>query len=198
MGIAYRIYKNNGYGGPVDLSTPVGDTALLTFDTSPLLTGSDYTWAVYPYDTVTGYEDRTADSRVRFLLDDQGDDATSLPLAPQFLAALAGSGGTAKVTWYYPLGMPVSGFHVYAWRSSDPPNWTTPAGAVGGALPRDGTSHARAYRFLLTGLADGVAYSVGVRGFNSFGEAINSGTASVTGRSSGPAPIPSLTATQTA
>lgn len=195
MGIAYRIYSSDGLGGPVDYSAPVADVPALSWDTPTLTAPGDYTWAVHPYDTVTGYEDRTADSRARVTLDASGEDTAGLPVAPVMLSARAGAGGTARVLWYYPAGLPVSGFHVYVWVASGPPEWVIPAGAVGGTSGgNDGGSHARPFRFTLTGLSDGVLYSVGVRGYNATGEGQNTGTVSVTGASSGPAPVVALTA----
>lgn len=194
-GIAYRLYASDGLGGPVDESAPVADISGLTWDTPTLAAGSDTTFTVHPYDLATGHEDRTSDARVRVILDASGEDTAGLPVAPVMLSARPASGGTAKVLWYYPVGLPVAGFHVYAWDASGAPDWVSPVGSVGGVmLVGDGTSHARPFSFLLTGLADGVVYSVGVRGYNSTGEGQNVGTVPVTGTSTGPAPVVALTA----
>lgn len=195
MGISYKIYSNDGFGGPVDYSTPAADVSALTWDSPPLAAGGSYTFAVHPYDTVTGYEDRTADSRVSIALDDTGEDTAGLPAAPLMLSARPADGGTARVVWYYPQGLPVSGFHVYAWDASGPEDWVSPVGSVSGSLLGAEGSHARPFRFTLTGLSDGVVYSVGVRGYNAAGEGRNTGAASVTGRSSGPSAVVGLTAT---
>jgi hypothetical protein len=196
MTIQYRIYRSDGIGGPVDYSAPVADVSALTWDTPTLTPGGDYAFAVHPYDTVTNYEDRTADSRARITLDATGEDTAGLPVAPVMLSARPGAGGTARVQWYYPVGLPVSGFHVYAWVASGSPDWVIPVGSVGGTSGgNDGTSHARPFRFTLTGLADGVLYSVGVRGYNAVGEALNANTVAVSGANAGPSPVVALAAT---
>jgi hypothetical protein len=195
MAIQYHIYGNDGAGGPVNYAAPVASVSGLTWNTPTLAPGGSYTFAVHPYDDVTGFEDRTADSRVSIVLDAGGLDTAGLPVPPLFVAVKPLSGGTARLVWYYPPGLSVSGFHVYSWPTSGPANWASPVGSVGGTSQgNDGSSHARPFSFLLTGLSDGVAYAVGVRGYNASGEGQNTDTVNVTGRTSGPLAVVSLTA----
>src|SRR6185437_13991459 len=157
MSIQYRVYKNDGLGGPVDLSTIVVTTASLTYTSGTLATPSDTTFLVRAFDTVTGYEDQAVDARVRVVLDASGHDLSTFPSAPVGLSVSPRVGGTAIATWIYPPGLPgakPTGFHVYL--GTPTPSYGSPVATLG----YDPTKPGKAYQATLAVLSDGVVYQV--------------------------------------
>ena len=185
MAIHYNIYVNDSADGPVDYSTPIasGVTALF-WDSGTLAVSTDTTFAVRAFDTVTGYEEQGVQARVRVVLDAAGSDITDRPSKPVGLTVVPMAGGTARVHWLYPPGLPglpPTGFHVYlnaVLVATVPPNLNT----------------FNPYSASLSGLADGVTYTVTVSAFNAVADGPLA-TALVTGMASGPDPVINLTAT---
>jgi hypothetical protein len=188
--IEYRVYANDGAGGPVDLTSPVATVSGLSWTSGPLGLPSDNTWLVHAYSPASGLEDLNADARVRVVLDPGGADVTARPNAPVGLSAVATAGGTLAVTWTYnPGGQGGSptGFHVYL--GTPTPSYGTPAATAPYTAP------GVAYRAALAGLADGVTYQVAVRAYNATAEEANTAVASAVASAAGPSPVDDLTAT---
>lgn len=180
----------NGGTGLVDYSTPLATTALLTWAT-PALTTGDWVFAVRAFDTVSGLEESNVDATVTIRIDAGLADVTAIPTAPVGLAAVATAGGEARVSWTCPAGgNRPTGFHVYK-GTGGVPNYASIA-ATATAVPR--TTGLTRYSAILTGLADGTEYTIGVRAFNATGEETNVATVAVTGDSTAPASVTNLTA----
>lgn len=187
MATQYRIFANDLAGGPVDYSTVVATTASPTYSPAALPAGSDATFAVRAYDTVSGLTETNVDAVVRIATDAAGADVTGLPNAPTHLSATPGAAGSMTVRWSYNpggQGGAPTGFHVYA---------GTPA--VSYATPAATVSHVRgkpAYSATLAALADGAAYQFAVRAYNGTGEESNTATAAAVASSTGPAAVEAL------
>jgi hypothetical protein len=191
--IAYRVYRNDGAGGPVDYATPVATTAGLGYTTPPLAAPGDWTYAVRPIDLGTGREDQGRDTILRLVLAADGSDITYRPGAPTGLAADPGGPGGLRATWSWVPDRPrdesrsPDGFRV--WTSlhpaaidyAAPPAATVPAGDD--LLRYDA---ARTFDAALTGLAPDALHRVAVRAFNAWGE--DPGTAYVVARAAGSLP----------
>lgn len=188
MSIAYRIYANDGAGGPVDYSTAVATTSGLTYATAALALGSDTTFAVRAYDTASLLEDQNVDARCRVLLDAAGVDITGRPRPISGLSAVARAGGTARVEWAWPYAARPypTGFKVWLTAGSTTNFAASPAATVAFTGPSGAAT--------LAGLADGSAYVVSVRAYTALADDGNTLSAAVTGDSTGPA-APTLTLT---
>jgi hypothetical protein len=190
MSIRYHIYANSGIGDAVDYSTPIGDTATTTFSPPALTVPGDYTFAVRPYDTVSGLEDQNVDARVRIVTDAAGVDVTGRPNPPTGLTARATAGGTAALGWTYnPLGEPGTPTHFHVYRGIGAVDYTTPIATI------DYSPALRSYRATISGLAHGTTYLIGVRAFNATSEEPNTVTVVVTGDTTGPDAVDDLGAT---
>jgi hypothetical protein len=189
MSVSYHVYSNDGLGGPVDYTSIVATTALLVHPVGPLDYGSDWTFAVRAYDTVSALEERNADARVRILVSAAGADLAGLPNAPSGLGVRATAGGGATVRWTYNprgQGAPPTGFRVYV--GTPTPSFGSPAATVPYA------AGASTFSASLSGLSDGTDYQAAVRSYNASGEESNTSAASFTAASVGPAPVSGLTA----
>jgi hypothetical protein len=190
MATAYRIYQNDFSGGPIDYATVVDDTASLTYAAAPIPVNSDVSFAVRAYDTVSGLEERNTDAVVRIVTDAAGINRANTPASPTGLTVTATAGGTAKVEWSYPPGVPSkrpSGFRVWFVASPGPINYAATPDAVADFMGPG------AHRATLSGLTDGVDYLVGVRAYNSDGDDGNSSSVVVTGSTIGPDAVEGLT-----
>lgn len=193
MSTRYRVYKNDGAGGPVDYGTVVATvTSGTSCVASALATPSDTTFAVRAYDSVSGLEEDNVDCRVRIVIDAAGVDVTNRPNAPVGLTARATAGGGAVVEWGYATagqrGAP-TGFKVWATAGASVNYAVSPAATVSYAAGRP--SHTAT----LTGLVDGTSYSIGVRATNAKGDETNTNKTTVVGDSTGPDAVEGLTAT---
>ena len=99
MPVAYHIYANDGRGGPVDYSRPIGNTAALTFTTPALALSSDFTFAVRAYDVATGLEEANTAAVARTVVDAKGLDVTGLPKPPHAVAVVPTQDGACQVSW---------------------------------------------------------------------------------------------------
>lgn len=191
MATQYHVYGNDGAGGPVDYSTPIGTTATLSFSPPALATPSDNTFAVRAFDTVSTLEELNTDCRVRIVIDASGVDITTRPNAPSDLAAVPTAGGGARVSWSYNAagqgGAPTS-FKV----------WLTVGGVVNYGVAPSATATYSSGRWFysvdLTGLVHGTDYAVGVRATNATGDELNTLSTSVRGDNTGPDPVENLAA----
>lgn len=101
MGILYRVYSNNGTGGPIDYGTPVGVVAESVFETGELQVPSDNLFGIRSFDASSQLEEANTDVRIRIVIDSEGRDITSRPNAPHALVARPTSPGTWMVRWAY-------------------------------------------------------------------------------------------------
>lgn len=191
MSTHYRVYANDGLGGPLDLTTPIGTTSSLTFDTPALAAPSDNTFLVRPYDTASGLENQGVDATVRIVIDATGADVTGRPNAPTNVQARPIAGAGVRVTWSYNpalQGGAPTAFKV--WVQAGAIDYApTPAAVVAYS------SGAFEFTADVTGLTDGVTYTAGVRATNATGDETNTATTTATADGSGPAGIDALTAT---
>jgi hypothetical protein len=191
-GLEYQIYSNTGIGDPIDYSLAIATTGLLTWTSSPLAHPGTWRFGVRAYSTATGLEEENLDASVTIVLDASGVDITNQPKAPTSLRAIARAGGTIRVEWAYntinPFPIP-TGFKVYS-GTGGTPDYTTPVATVafGGAV-------AGSFQTDVTGLADGTAYTFGVRAYNATAQEANTSTVTCTADATGPAAVVSLTAT---
>src|SRR6516225_12308007 len=101
MAILYRIYGNNGTGGPVDFSSPIATVQELSYATGPLNASGDYTFLVRAYDPGTGFEDGNTEARVRVSIGPDGSDMSGVPGPPTALSFIPLGGGGAGLSWVY-------------------------------------------------------------------------------------------------
>lgn len=190
MATNYHIYSSNGLGGPVDYSTIVATRSTLTYDVGPLDYGSDWTFAVRAFDTVSGLEESNVDARVRILVSAAGADLAGLPNAPFGLKAVPTSGGGMKVTWAYnPRGQGAAptNFHIY--KGTPTVSYASPAATVSYAV----SSHN--FSATLTSLTNGATYQFSVRAYNASGEETNTVIFTAKASTSGPSPATNLAST---
>ena len=187
--ILYRVYANDGHGGPIDYSTPVAEVSDATWTSGPLVAASSYRFGVRAYDTRSGLEESNIDASTALALDALARDATRTPPAPVGLRAIPLAGGAVRLEWSSPAASaarsPIQ-FNVYlnpgAIASFASPTATTPA-----SNSRNGV-----HSIDLAGLADGVIYAVVVRAANGSGEEPNTAAVHVTADATAPAPIDGL------
>jgi len=191
MAIQYHVYENDGAGGPIDYSTPVATVSGLSWLSGTLAAGSDTSWGVRAYDTVSGLEEANLTATARVRLDAGGNDVTAVPNAPRAITTRAGAAGTAIVEWVY----------VAAGESAAPTGfrvWLTAGGTVNYAVSPAATVSAvgngpiRTYSTTLSGLTDGATYSIGVRAYNATGEEPNETKATVVGSTVPPSNVTGL------
>lgn len=171
MAIQYRIYKSPDAGGPVDYSSVVATvTSGTTWATSPIPTGSDVTYAVRAFDTVTGLEERNVTATFRQRTGGSGQDLSAVPNAALAVAGVATGTTSAQVAWVFEPGAgttPPTGFKVYASATaftSTPPSGLTPKATVAYVRGR------RHYTASATGLSPGTTYHVAVVPYNAAGD----------------------------
>lgn len=192
MATQYRIYKNDGAGGPVDYSTVVATVSTLTYTASALPLNSDTTFAVRTYDTVTGFTDLNTDVTVRIIVDGSGNDVTNRPAAPVAITARAIAGAAIRVEWLYPSNAsntaPTS-FKV----------WITSGSSVNYAVSPNATvtyvAGKSLYKVDVSGFTTGTTYTVGVRATNASGDETNTSSFSVVADGTAPSVSGALTAT---
>ena len=188
--LVYSIYANDGAGGLIDYSTPIGATQGLTFSPPALAYAGDHEFGVRVSSLLTGLEERNLDAMVRILLDSTGADITNRPVAPVALRAFARANGAIRVEWAYPLvtdpAKRPTGFKVYLGSPS-----VSYASAVATVTYSGGVIHSAD----IAGLADGTTYAVGVRAYNGSAEEPNTSSVSVTADATGPTAVVGLTAT---
>lgn len=189
IGIIYRIYQNDGSGGPVDYSAPIIETARLLTDVEDVAYPGDYTWHIRVYDSFSGLEEQNIDGRLRLILDASGNDVTRMPAAPSALAAEPLPGGDIRVTWLYmtPSGRSApSEFRLYG--GTPVVSYATPLVVV----PYTGD---RRYWAVATGLQNQQPYRFGVRAANSVAEEPNLVYVDAVSDGLGPRPPEELTIT---
>jgi hypothetical protein len=124
MAIVYRIYANDGLGGPINYNLPIATTAATTYLVGTLPPGSDAAYAVRAFDDSLGIEESNRDARVRVRTDAQGNDVGALPCALIGPSVRRISGRRLALAWLSPVirgSAGPDGFRLYA---------TTVAGGV--------------------------------------------------------------------
>ncbi len=184
-GRQYRVYSNDGAGGPVDYSTPIATVSTLTYTPTALPHSSSTTFAVRAYDPATGLEEENTDARVTILIDASGNDVSARPNSPQGISARAGVAGAVRVEWAYVTsgqGAAPTYFDI----------WYTAGSTVNyAASPLLSVAHTPGrlhYAADLPPQAGGVAAVVGVRARNANGRDPNTASAAVTPIAAAPSP----------
>ena len=194
MVVLYRVYSNNGRGGPVDYGNPLATAPGPTFETAPLASPGDHTFAVRAFDPASGLEESNTEARARIVLDAAGVDVTGRPNPPHALAARATAGGGCRVTWAYsPNGQAAlpDGYHVYL----------TPGNVAARSVPAATVPHSPdrlGQACDLAGMADAQSYVVSVRAFRGSNVDQNVQSVTVVGRANGPVDVDGLTAVASA
>ncbi len=185
MTIAYRVYTNQGTGGPVDYSAPVASTGVPTYTAGPLGLSTDNTFVVRAYDPDTGLEQAGSEALVRVVIGADGSDLSGLPNAPHALVLSPAARGGAKVSWAYApaegWGAP-TGFDVFLTQGPGPPVYaSSPAGTAPYTPGQVGYSCGLPGPYALS------TYTAAVRSFNAAG--IEGNTVTVTCPLGLPAPF---------
>lgn len=190
MAIVYRIYANDGAGGPLDYTNLVGTTGTLAFSPPALAAGSDWTFGVRAFDDATGLEESNTDARVRIRVDAAGVLVGDLPNPPVGLTVSPRPGDLVFARWSYAKAgqaAPPTGFRVYL----APGTVTLPA-APAATVPFSDSGVFNTYSAQVGPITPGVAYQVVVTAYNAAGETAPApqGTATVEAPASPPsAPV---------
>jgi hypothetical protein len=170
MVTAYRIYGNDGLGGPVNDASPVAATTDLAIILGPLQPSTDTVYLVRAYDTTTGLEEANTEAMVRLLIGPNGLDHTGLPNPPHALAVSDAQGGGCRICWAYSpdwsSGL-ASGFNIYmsAGNVADTTSAVSVVPYLAGIV---------GYSCLLPGPFTRTIYTILVRSFNTLGTETNS------------------------
>jgi hypothetical protein len=189
-GLEYHIYANSGTGDPIDYSSPIATTGLLTWTSSPLGFPGTWRFGVRAFNQYG--EEENLDCALTLILDAGGNDISLMPVAPTALRAFATAGGGIRVEWAYNTISPKivpTGFHVYI-GTGGTPSYGSPVATVAFNTAINST-----YVANLAGLMDGVTYTIGVRTYNAVTEEPNTNTVKCTADTTGPSAVVSLTAT---
>jgi hypothetical protein len=154
----YHIYMGDHSGGPINYAAPIGTAAGTTFSPPALPAGSRTRFGIRAFDTATGMEEKNTDATIEIVIAADGSDVSAIPGDCVGVEARAAGAGNVRVAWSYLAvpGMPApTAFHVYA--NPGAIDWTLPPVVSVTASPT------RQYVTFLSGMADGVAYAVGVR-----------------------------------
>ena len=188
--LGYHIYSNAG-SGPINYSSPVATVYGLSWTSGPLSYPDTWMFGVRAFDSYG--EEQNLDAAVSIILDGSGNDITNRPKPPFALRAFALAGGSIRVEWSYntinPQPVP-TGFHVYTGIGSV--SYGSPAATVSFQSAIAGSFVAN-----ISGLSNGVTYSVGVRAYNATAEEPNTTAVTVIADSVGPSAVVFLSATVT-
>lgn len=169
MTIAYKIYGNDGAGGPVNDTTPLSTTTELTYALGPVPPSSDNIFLVRAFDTTTGLEEANTEAVVRLVIGSDGRDLTLLPNPPHAISVSDARDGGCRISWAYSpdwsSGFP-SGFNVYMSAGN-----TIEVTSVSASVPY--VSGVVGYSCLLPGPLSQATYTVLVRSFNAVGTESN-------------------------
>jgi hypothetical protein len=185
--IVYDVFSNDGHGGPIDYTTPIGTTSSLSYVLPSLATSADWSFGVRSRDTANAVTDLNVDARVRIHLDASGNDLASLPNPPVSMNATPSKAGGVYLTWQYERrgqGALPKSFKVYITPvSAGSPSWITPAASIAFRADRD------LYAATVGGLSNGVEYFLGVRSSNDAGIESNVNVLRVVGDNSPPTSV---------
>ena len=190
MTILYRVYSNGGSGGPINDSSPIATVAGLTFTTGSLRGPGIYRFGVHAFDSSTGIEELNTQASVCIVLDANGNDVGQGPNAPYALLARPTSNGGCRVDWAYSsrgqAATPMT-FLVYL-NIGATPNLTTPVASAAYSLGLT------SYGCQLSGLADGVTYTVAIVSQTAGGQTATAIVTTVVGDSTPPGDVDALVA----
>jgi hypothetical protein len=167
MSLQYHVYANDGQGSPVDYSHPIATVTVNTFTTPTLASPSDNTFAVRVFDTVSGLEESNTDARVRIVIDTQGRDITTRPDPVHALSVRPLMGAGCRVSWAY-IALPTSNVPQFFLVSIDASGSTNPIQSQVGFIPG-----IIGYSTAISGLTDGVQYTVTVQSVGNQGYLIS-------------------------
>ncbi len=187
----YHVYSNAG-SGPINYLTPIATVTGLTWTSPPLAYPDDWWFGVRAFNSFG--EEQNLDCVVELILDSLGHDITNRPLPPTGLRAFARPAGAVRVEWAYPPtrgAKAPTGFHVYIGLGI--PNYTAITATV-----LFTTGIVNTFVANLSGLADEVVYTIGVRAYNATAEEPNTTTVSVTAEAVGPDAVDNLVGVATA
>ena len=187
--LVYRVYSNDGAGGPIDYDTPIATTQALSWTSAGLTYPGDWSFGVRVYSLLTGLEELNVDAITRVILDASGNDITNRPIGPVLLRAFPTANGGGRAEWAYPFTDPArrpTGFRVY----TGPPG-SVDYGTPSATVPWKGNAP---YSVDLPATADGSDVAVCVRAFNASAEDPNTLEVDYTADAVGPAPVQSLAA----
>ena len=190
MAIVYRIYSNDGAGGPIDYSTPIATTADPSYTINQLAAPGRYRFGVHACDASSGVEELNTQVSVCITLDADGNDVGEAPMPPYALVATPTANGGCRVAWTYPSrgpGPSPTSFLVYLTAG------TTPALSSPVVIVPFGAGRA-VYGCQLGGLADGMLYALAVVSQATGGRSSGVTVATVVGDSTPPADVDALTA----
>lgn len=190
-GLAYQVYGNGGYGGPVDYADPLATVFALSWSPPALAPGSDWTFAVRTVDGATGLVDLNTDARVRIVVGLDGSDRSAIPTSPVGLTATPTAGAGLRVSWSYlpaPGSPAATSFAAWVQAGASVDFAATPTATVK-------ATGAGGYSASVAGLVDGTTYAVGVRALCGTTPDPNTTTVTATADATGPAAVDTLTAT---
>jgi len=196
--ITYRIFWNDGAGGPVDYSVPVATVAGPPWSGPPLAPGTRTRFGVRAFDTVTGLDDGGRAAEAEVDLSAQGVDVTGTPSRAFSATARPGPTGTILASWAHaPGGRPIpAGFRVWATPGVSVDFTSAPAITLAFS-PAGYGGRAGWFSVTLPGLTPGAGYAVGIRAYNGSGDDGGSVQATATATASPPGPVGGLSASAT-
>lgn len=194
FGIFYKIYCNDGQGGPIDYSSAIAQVPDLQWTSDVLPAGASLRFGVRSHDARSGLQEENLDASIALKLDDQGRDTTLAPLPPIGLRAIDLGGGRARIEWAV-VGSPASRaptrFHIYlapeVVADFSSPRIVVPASVARGV----------GYSAEVHGLVDG-RYGVIVRALNAHGEEDNVRSVFFTADGTPPSQVEDLAASTSA
>jgi hypothetical protein len=196
--LAYRVYKGDAAGGPVDYATVVATVSTTTYVGAALAPSSRTRFGVRAYDTVTGLDDGNRDVAATVALDASGNDVSGTPGPILNLKARAGAAGTISLSWvHHPAGRPIpAGFK--AWATAGPTvDYAAAPALTQSFAPIAYDAADGRFSGTISGLTPGTAYAVGVRAYNAAGADSGTVSATVTPVAAGPAAVLGLSLTAT-
>jgi hypothetical protein len=189
--LGYRIYWNQGLGGPIDYDAPIAVTFDTTWTSAPLPPGSFFRFAVRALDAETGLQEENLDASLALIIDAEGRDATQVPLAPLGVRAIPLAGGRARIEWTVAGTTPArraTRFHVYV-----RPHVAATFGVPTAVVPAN-SARGDSFSVEVGGLTDGVSYAVSVRAANGYGEEANTRRVAFRADAAPPTQVDSLVA----
>jgi hypothetical protein len=156
--ILARIYMGDNAGGPVDYSTPFGETAADSIALPPLWPGGSRRVAIRFFDSDTGLEELNTDASIILSVSDDGMDVSVVPAPPAGLAIRETGTGAALITWQYNLraGDNVPEYWYVYVKPGEAVDWSSPEGLV----PYD--ANATRYSYQIAGYPAGAPVAIAV------------------------------------